>query len=590
MKWKNFPWRLFARISFVQILLVLIALTTSGIAGRYFFKKSFLLQVENQLHTTLGSLAHALPDEPYQNWCTTFANTQSLRLTLVAKTGVVLCDSHHDSLAMENHAFRPEIVDALQSGFGKSIRFSSTVSENMIYGALFLTQKNLILRGAIPLATLTHMLQLFDSSLVLFLTFLCTILIVLSLWSGKALANPIGHLLIKAKNVTSRQVENDESREESYGELSELEMSLNHIRRDLETKAEKLKQERDEQATLMGAISDAILAVNVDGAPLFYNSRFTLLLEKGDLKKDNESPKSFRLWEIFRNPEILNAYRMAHHEYKQSSIETVELEQGTEKRFFSVSVSPLTRSNGKVYGAVGVFHDVTELKRAEQIRIEFVANVSHELRSPLTAIKGFTDTLASDIEKGIPIEKKITDVISRNTTRLMNLINDLLDLSSLESHTEQFQKCKLKTEELTHRVIKSMEELFKNKNQTLSTHFNTPFVFAEPSRIEQVLVNLLDNAFKYTPACGKIDLSWEKDCDENVLLIVKDTGPGISTVHQTRLFERFYRIDQARSRELGGTGLGLSIVKHILQRHGGTVWVESTPGQGSTFTCRFPKV
>jgi len=337
--------------------------------------------------------------------------------------------------------------------------------------------------------------------------------------------------------------------------------------------------ERVQQETLLEVISDPVLGVDLEGAPIFYNSRFAVVMGERDLKNR-------RLWKMFTDSEILKSFQAALKEGKTNSIRAIPFDQPAGRRFFSVSISPLRKAKGKIYGAVGIFHDVTDLKRAEQIRIDFVANVSHELRTPLTAIKGYTDTLIQDLERGTPPERGFFEVIARNTDRLMSLINDLLDLSSLES-TDVLHKTDLSTSELTMRILKQIQTSIDAKKQNVSITIIAKSVFADPRRAEQVLVNLLDNANKYTPNERKISIFWEP-ADNGTLLKVVDTGPGIPLEHQARLFERFYRVDKARSREIGGTGLGLAIVKHIMQRHDGEVWVESSPGKGTAFICRFP--
>jgi len=226
-------------------------------------------------------------------------------------------------------------------------------------------------------------------------------------------------------------------------------------------------------------------------------------------------------------------------------------------------------------------------KRAEQLRIDFVANVSHELRTPLTSIKGYTDTLMEDLRLGRPVEIEYLDAISRNANRLMSLISDLLDLSSLES-TEVLQKTIVATPEISSRAIKSLQTNFDAKKQTIEIKFGVDTISADVRRLEQVLINLLDNANKYTPVNGQIEVIWDQD-ESNYYLKIKDNGPGIPTEHQSRLFERFYRVDKARSREVGGTGLGLAIVKHIMQCHEGSISVENNPTKGSMFICQFPK-
>lgn len=345
---------------------------------------------------------------------------------------------------------------------------------------------------------------------------------------------------------------------------------------------EEIRAQRDELATLVAGISDAILAIDLDESPLFYNTQFAVLVGPEKIKQGR-----VKLLELIRDPDILHAFRFSIAEGKIFQLKAVPMIQRDRKKYFSLSVSPLRRPDRSVYGAVGMFHDVTELKTAEQMRTDFVANVSHELRTPLTAIKGYTDTLIADMELGQPIEKSFLDVISRNVDRLMLLIRDLLDLSTMDSSTDHLIKEKISTEELTSRIVSQMQGTFQAKNQTVETSFGTSFVLADLKRVEQVVVNLLDNASKYSPPGGKIRILWE-DEQGDVLLRIEDTGPGIAAEHHDRLFERFYRVDKGRSRDTGGTGLGLAIVKHIMQRHGGAVWVQSEMGKGARFTCQFP--
>ena len=406
-------------------------------------------------------------------------------------------------------------------------------------------------------AGVNEALRVFDTSLGFVLLCLALVLVAFASWSGRALV---------------------------FGEWSELEMSIDDMKKDLALKTESLDLERQELSIIMSAISDAVLAVDRKGAPLFFNSRFEVLF--GNL---GFARKGARLWEVFRDPDILSAFRMAVDEGKTAFAKGVPIEQNGEgaRRFFSLSVAPLRKGVDEIYGAVGIFHDVTDLKAAEQMRIDFVANVSHELRTPLTSIKGYTDTLIDDLKQGRPVERDFVETIARNAGRLMELINDLLDLSSLES-VGMLHKTKVSTTEATTRVLSQLGKSFETKRQFISVDTKASFVYADPQRLEQVLVNLLDNAHKYTPASGKITVAWTEDVGR-VYLKITDSGPGISPEHHVRLFERFYRIDKARSRELGGTGLGLAIVKHIMQRHQGAVSVESRLGHGATFICSFPK-
>lgn len=365
-----------------------------------------------------------------------------------------------------------------------------------------------------------------------------------------------------------------------------LQNQIEDLKKKWEVATQNLRIEEGELETVMSAISDAILAVDKEGRPIFFNSKFEMVFGQGRI------PKFLRLREIFDDAEIIRAFEFALSEGRSSSSLSFKfMTVNDQERYFNLSVSPLSRSGLVIYGALGIFHDVTELKTAEQMRIDFVANVSHELRTPLTSIKGYTETLLEDFKKDPENLKEESTgeflfKISRNAERLMNLVGDLLDLSSIESN-EVFHKELVRTEDMMNRLAKSMEVKFKNKKQTLEWNCSQKEVFADPNRLEQVLINLIDNAHKYTPEGGHVSVTWAKEADE-VVLKVKDTGVGIPVEHHPRLFERFYRVDKARSREQGGTGLGLSIVKHIVQKHEGSVSVQSAPREGSTFICRFP--
>ncbi len=230
---------------------------------------------------------------------------------------------------------------------------------------------------------------------------------------------------------------------------------------------------------------------------------------------------------------------------------------------------------------------IAALKKAEQMRIEFVANVSHELRTPLTSIKGYTETLLQDLEDGRKPDPEFLKIILKNSNRLLALINDLLDLSAIESGADELHPADLNLMEITQHVIKQLEPFAEAKRTTINVSVDTPKLNADPKRLEQVLTNLIDNAIKYCPNQSTITIQWSHEQNDTVLRVM-DNGPGIAEKFLDRLFERFYRLDKGRSREMGGTGLGLSIVKHIMQRHEGSVTVESDVGVGTTFICRFP--
>jgi two-component system phosphate regulon sensor histidine kinase PhoR len=411
-------------------------------------------------------------------------------------------------------------------------------------------------------------------------------------WLAIRFARPLGHLIQRARvlrrfdaTFDEQTIERDEQTEDP-GEWADLERALNRIHKDLRRRTDELSRERQELTTLLGAVSNPILAIDIEENPLFFNSQFSLLFRPAGKQDD----KSLSLGEMFRSPEVLACFREVLRTGKLGSVNvSLHTFKYTLPRHFAILVAPLKVREGTLLeGAVGVFHDITELKQSEQIRIEFVGNASHELRTPLTNIKGYVDTLRDDLKSGrLDDAPQFIDVISRNVDRLIYLVSDLLDLSTLESGDE-LERIEVSTAEVTDAALRQVEPRRAGKSKTvIRTHFGSDTVLADPQRLEQVLVNLILNAIKYTPDGSCVDVWWTK-MPSGVELQVKDNGSGIALEHQPRLFERFYRVDAGRSRDQGGTGLGLSIVKHIMLKHGGSVRVESAPGEGAEFICAFP--
>lgn len=478
-------------------------------------------------------------------------------------------------LAREVYFFALSILAVLLVLIGFSIRFR-------------------IYRDFAPGANFERALSSFDSYLISLLFTIFGFGVVLFLWHAKRYAQPLGRLIQRARELRRLDLAQDHKAIEEFeaeaepiedpGEWSDLERVLNRFHRDLRTRTIDLAREREELKTLIGAVSDAIFAVDRAEEPLFYNAQFATLF-----RISGQGSKALSLGEIFRVPEVLAGYREV---LKTGDRRLVAVNLHTNlhalPRHFSISIAPLkAHDEAVILGAIGVFHDITELKQSEQIRIEFVANASHELRTPLTNVKGYVDTLREDLKsKRYDGAEQFMDIISRNVDRLTLLVSDLLDLSTLESGAE-LVKSPLSTLEVTDGALRQLDAKRSAKKQVIETHIQCESVRADPRRLEQVIVNLVHNAIKYTPEGSRIDIYWEKTA-EGVIFRVHDNGPGIALEHQPRLFERFYRVDAGRSREQGGTGLGLAIVKHIMIKHGGTARVQSRSGEGSEFICLFP--
>ncbi len=367
---------------------------------------------------------------------------------------------------------------------------------------------------------------------------------------------------------------------EEYGEWFDVQKALsrsNHTGHGIDRSSD----ENNIYEATLHALHDAVVVVDRDRNIKFWNRPLQELAKLSTLA-------GLHLEEAFRDPDILKIFSsaMATGEPKRDSF---SFRDGSRTRYFLLSVVPLREKSqtSASYRAVGIFNDITDIEKTETMRMEFVANVSHELRTPLTSLKGYSQAIESESQdlKSESV-KKYAQIISRNVDRLIHLVSDLLDLSNLESGIK-LEIGVTNTAEVTNAVLSQLEAARVQKKQRITTEFGVSQVRADRQRLEQVLLNLVQNAIKYIPDDSHIEIIWAV-ANEGCVLRVRDNGPGIDEEHLPRLFERFYRADKARSPDKGGTGLGLSIVKHIMQRHGGSVEVSSHKGQGTEFICRFP--
>jgi two-component system phosphate regulon sensor histidine kinase PhoR len=465
--------------------------------------------------------------------------------------------------------------------------FQWFVSRQILFGGVFFTALYLIL--LIWLETRHDITEearrLSEHTLLLATGFSSLIFIGVSVLTTRRLVIPLGRLIEKTKRLRKMPFETEDNDVREFttdvpGEWFELERALNKLGRELKQKTIRLSREKTELRAVMSDISEAVFAVKRDRRLLFYNPQLAVLF---DLKGMNPERT---MSEILRSPDVLEAYNESL-DTGQAIRTVVNIGVLNERlpRVFQLAVAPLKKKhNQEVYGAVGVFHDITELKQAERIRIEFVANVSHELRTPLTSIHGYLQTLKQDVrDQRFEQLDKFLNIVDRNVERLKRLVEDLLDLSSLESG-KALRLEALNLQEATQAVVDQLPI----SDHRLHLLFETETVEADPQRLHQVIRNLLENAIRYVPKGRNIEVIWRELPDGGTSLHVRDDGPGIPEEHRSRLFERFYRIDDSRSRSFGGSGIGLSIVKHIMQRHGGSVHLQTQMGEGSEFVCHFP--
>lgn len=418
--------------------------------------------------------------------------------------------------------------------------------------------------------------------------------VLMGLIFGYRFARPLQSIVIKALRLASKKQftgvpKAEEVEIEDTDEYHELSLALEKIRKKLKKRRIQLAQEREESLALMTSLEDAVVSVGLDEKIKFYNSRFaTQFLEKSQLINTPEGEIS--LADVFSDPALKKAFIRA---WTNGETQTQQVKLMTKlevaPKYFSLTISPIRmEKNNAIYGALALFHDITEIKRAEHIRNEFVENASHELRTPLTSIKGFVATLKDDIQAGQYDQAgHFIDIVSRNVNRLTDLVNDLLSLAALEAN-QAFHREKVDLVEVTQDAIESLAQMASSKDICMISTVQVDFLMADRKKLMQVLQNLIGNAIKYIPSKGTIEIRWVVKEDKFIELHVKDDGPGISEEHVPRLFERFYRVDKGRSRDEGGTGLGLAIVKHLVQAHGGYISVKSSLGHGCEFICAFP--
>ena len=388
----------------------------------------------------------------------------------------------------------------------------------------------------------------------------------------------------KVKNINERKnslpPETEIYRDDEPGEFYDLNKDLNRIHSYMRWQSRIISQEDSELEAVISALTGAILAVDRNKKVLFFNNFATTLFSP----YRQAHKKEISLSEMIRNPDILQAYNECLQTgdviKKTVSIGVFDTDSGN--AVYEVTTAPLKKTEGGVHGAVGLFYDISDIRKTEQIQMDFITNVSHELRTPLTAIQGYVETLLDETEAGNKTQiKHFLDIIKRNVKRLVSLLNHFLDLAKMEDDKE-LKKESLDTEKITLSLIHDMHI----KKHKIKTGFSQKTVRADRHLLKQILYNLIDNAVKYVPAGKLIEALWTKE-KGRVVLTIRDQGEGIAGRHKARLFERFYRVDPSR-KEIEGAGIGLFIVKQLMEKHGGTITVESEPFKGSSFVCSFP--
>jgi two-component system phosphate regulon sensor histidine kinase PhoR len=498
------------------------------------------------------------------------AQAAGARVTVIDTAGKVLADSEAEPGEMENHATRPEFVAALHGQTGSSTRLSKTVGVELLYVA------TPIAGGAVRMAYPLSSIRDANSEIRRDLIEGSAVAGLLALLLSFVATQSIGRRLLRITDFAERVAAGDLSariQEEAGDEIAHVASALDKTARKLEEGFSAVEHSRQTLETLLNSMQEAVIAVAEDERVLWANQRMERLLPSGVRLG---SP----LVQSVRDPEILASV--------QTALTTRDVTMARAAKIFSGRVFDVTAAPMPGGGAVAVLHDQTEIERVEKTRRDFIANVSHELRTPLTSIQGYSETLLES--RGMPTDlREFVEIIRKNSMRMARLTEDLLVLARVESGEQKLNFQTAMPNQLLDDAVQTFHELAAARDIELSV-MNTASsaVSVDRDAIHQVFTNLIDNALKYGKQGGKV-LVGACESEEGVQFYVRDFGSGISSEHLTRLFERFYRVDKARSRESGGTGLGLAIAKHVVRAHSGTIRAESELNHGSTFYFTLPR-
>lgn len=509
-----------------------------------------------------------------------------VRVTIIASNGTVLGDTDlkpQQLTVAENHGTRPEVLQAQREGFGISKRYSYTIKKYLLYAAVPFSNRSTtaFLRFAIPLNDIESLQTKFQRTIAVILLLVFILSLLLMYLISAVVSRPLSQMASIAKSMAQGDFSLKPS-VYSTDEIGDLAIAFTHMSDEINKRIEEIRQESTKLDAVLSSMFEGIMVVDPYGEIVLMNPSLRKIFFV-----DN-NPLGRRPIEAIRNVTVQNVTDKILQDRQNFISQEIAITQPNDK-ILRIHGTPIMRDN-KLQGAVLVFHDITELRRLEKIRQDFVANVSHELRTPISSIKGYAETLLSGAIEDKENARDFINIIYQDSNRLASLIADLLDLAKIESGKLQMDFLSVELKPLVLRCIgvlrKSTEE--KSLRVVCLIPEDLPKVLADEKRLSQVLLNLLDNAVKYTPQNGTITIR-SSITDKFIQVDIVDTGMGIPSDDIPRIFERFYRVDKARSRELGGTGLGLSIAKHIVLSHGGQIWVHSQPDKGSTFSFTIPQ-
>jgi two-component system phosphate regulon sensor histidine kinase PhoR len=588
-KRRRLLWQLFPSYLLITLISLLAASWYASEAMRHFFLDQKAIDLKARaalLEKQITGLLSPLQKNAVDSICKEAGRLSATRITVILPDGTVIGDSRETPRLMDNHANRPEIIPALAGKAGKSLRFSKTLMQRMLYVAVPIKDRQsvvAVLRTSLPANTVENEIRSIQLKIALGGCIIALLAAGISWVISRRISRPIEQMKKSAEQFARGDLSHRLTFPDSE-EMAGLADAMNQMAAQLDNRIETISRQRNQLETVLASMLEGVIAIDSDERILSINRAAAQLFENQPADCQGKS-----IEEVIRSPAMQQFIRRSLRT-KSPSEEDITVFQN-EERVIDVKGSPLLDANQHQIGTLMVFHDVTQLRRLESMRRDFVANVSHEIKTPLTAIKGFVETLQQGMVENAEEKERFLGIVQKHVDRLNAIIEDLLSLSRIEQEDERkeikFEQARIAS------VFQAAIQLCGPKAEEkkiridLDCEKDATAIF-DPALIEQAVVNLLENAIKYSDSRSSITLKSHQQNSE-VIISVQDHGIGIAQKHLPRLFERFYRVDKARSRNMGGTGLGLAIVKHIAQAHGGHVSAESKLGEGSCFSIHIPQ-
>lgn len=598
MRTRKLFWHIIPTNLLVTIMALLAVIWYSEATTRQFYINSLTSELTSSIHLIspqISNMMMAGTESELNSLCRRIGQESKIRITVIKSSGTVIADSEEYPANMDNHSNRPEVKLALHGQIGKAQRWSAAIGAKMLYVALPMNYKNnnqqaiYILRTSMPILAIDQQLHRIRKNILAGAVLISMLAALLFIIVSRRLSRPLEELKIQAERFAQGDFSFPFTSPPLSSEVEALSSAMNRMAKQIQNRLNTIIRQRNELQTILNSMAEAVMVVDQEQNIVTINAAASRLFGIPTYKAEGKNIQS-----LVRNLKLNRLLEECLESHKPIS-GIISFNRAGNEQFLQGSAASLREGNTNL-GAVLVFNDVTKIKRLENMRRDFVANVSHELMTPLTSIKGYSETVVEIIEEEPEQSKEFLKIIIKQSDRLQAIVEDLLELARLEQETENSEIALAPGQLLS--VVTASEQACsakaKQKGITIITNCAARLTTnMDSSLLEQAVVNLLTNAIKYSENNGQVEITCElceSESDKEVAIMIRDHGPGIAQEHLTRIFERFYRCDKARSRksEQGGTGLGLAIVKHIVQLHHGRVRVESSIGQGSTFIIVLP--